>query len=110
MLFWPIRIAALAAAFFVASVFTDATDGFAQSKTKWPECFCTDKQGQRRELGDVICLTVGGRSFRAKCVMAQNNPFWRDLNEGCLSSQAPQDATPFNKQIAALYQLDKSSH
>ena len=53
------------------------------------ECYCTDREGRRRELGEIICLTVGGRSYEAKCVMAQNVPFWRDLNRGCLSSRAP---------------------
>ena len=63
--------------------------GSSQNKTKWPECFCTDREGQRRELGDIICLTVGDRSYMAKCVMALNNPFWRDLRQGCLSSSLP---------------------
>ena len=53
------------------------------------ECYCTDSQGARRELGDIICLTVGQRSFEAKCVMAGNVPFWRDLKRGCLSSRGP---------------------
>lgn len=65
------------------------------AKTKWPECFCTDRYGKRRELGEIICLTVGDRSYEAKCVMAQNNPFWRDLNRGCMSSQLPKHMTPF---------------
>ncbi len=55
-------------------------------KAAKPECFCTDRLGKRKELGDIICLTVGGRSYEAKCIMAQNNPFWRDLNRGCMSS------------------------
>ncbi|MEL6947837.1 MAG: hypothetical protein AAFO73_09420 [Pseudomonadota bacterium] len=67
----------------------------AQSKTKWPECFCTDRYGKRHELGDIICLTVGGRSYEAKCIMAQNNPFWRDLKRGCMSSHLSPNATPF---------------
>jgi len=66
------------------------------SKTKWPECFCTDRYGKRRELGEIICLTVGDRSYEAKCIMAQNNPFWRDLNRGCMSSHSPQNMTPFS--------------
>ena len=56
------------------------------------ECFCTDKFGQRHEIGDIICLTVDNRSFMAKCVMAQTNPFWRDQKIGCPSSKAA--ATP----------------
>ena len=50
------------------------------------ECFCTDTYGQRHELGDIICLTVDSRTFLAKCVMAQNNPFWREQSQGCDSS------------------------
>ncbi|MEM8749075.1 MAG: hypothetical protein AAGF28_02155 [Pseudomonadota bacterium] len=84
--------AVTAAALFVMQVPAFAGDVYSASakqsvaKTKWPECFCTDRQGKRRELGDIICLTVDGRSYQAKCIMAQNNPFWRDLNKGCLSS------------------------
>ena len=65
---------------------------------KWPECYCTDRYGKRHELGDVICMTVGDRTYEAKCVMAQNNPFWRDQNRGCVVGSAPQ--TPFPSQLA----------
>lgn len=69
-----------------------------------PECFCTDKQGKRKELGDIVCLTVGGRSFRAKCVMAQNVPFWRDISEACLSSKLPEPVQSFaSADITAIY-------
>ena len=77
-------------------------------KAKAPECFCTDRLGKRRELGDLSCLTVDGRSYQAKCIMAQNNPFWRDQNRGCLSSALPENLTPFPAenptQVATLYQ------
>ena len=79
-------------------------------QTKWPECFCTDRYGKRHEIGDIICLTVDGRSYEAKCVMAQNNLFWRDLNRGCLSASMPpwQPIAPNmserSSEIAALYQ------
>ena len=75
----------------------------AKSQTKWPECFCTDTYGKRRELGDIICLTVGGRSYEAKCVMAQNNPFWRDLERGCLSSSLPKNQTLFPSEMASIF-------
>lgn len=72
-------------------------------KTKWPECYCTDRYGKRHEIGDIICLTVDSRSFEAKCVMAQNNPFWRDLNRGCLSSSLPPSMSVRTNEVAALY-------
>ena len=82
--------------------------GVAQQKksaqTKWPECYCTDRYGKRHEIGDIICLTVDNRSYEAKCVMAQNNPFWRDLNRGCLSSSLPPGQSPRSNEVAALYQ------
>ncbi|GLQ34121.1 hypothetical protein GCM10007939_04040 [Amylibacter marinus] len=53
---------------------------------QWPDCYCTDKTGQRLELGQVICLQVGGREFLARCEMSQNNPMWRELSGSCLSS------------------------
>ena len=86
-----------------------AADGMS-AQTKWPECFCTDRYGKRHEIGDIICLTVDGRSYEAKCVMAQNNPFWRDLNRGCLAASVPPWQLPSpnmskaSSKIAALYQ------
>lgn len=58
------------------------------------DCYCTDTQGDRVELGEVICLHVGGRSFNAQCQMSLNNPMWRELNEGCLSSALDPEPGP----------------
>ena len=51
------------------------------------DCFCTDTQGLRVELGETICLTVGGRAFMAQCDMSLNVPTWRETGQGCLSSR-----------------------
>ena len=51
-----------------------------------PDCFCTDKSGARRELGETVCLRVDGRAFRARCEMHGNVPSWRRLGEGCAVS------------------------
>lgn len=51
------------------------------------DCFCTDKSGERRELGNVTCLVVDGRAYMARCEMAQNVPFWRETGDECLSSE-----------------------
>lgn len=50
------------------------------------ECYCTNTQGARVEMGEVICLHVGGRSFLAQCQMSINVPIWREVTEGCTSS------------------------
>lgn len=50
------------------------------------ECYCTDSTGDRREMGEMICLYVGGRSFTARCEMSLNSPMWREVNDGCNSA------------------------
>ena len=52
------------------------------------ECYCTDTQGARVEIGEEICLFVDGRAFMALCDMSLNVPIWRDTGAGCLSSRA----------------------
>jgi len=50
------------------------------------DCYCTDKTGSRVELGEEICLVVGGRAFMARCEMSLNNPMWRETGQSCISS------------------------
>lgn len=54
------------------------------------DCYCTDTQGARVELGETICLRVGDRAFMAQCQMSLNMPMWREIADGCLSSFLPQ--------------------
>ena len=61
------------------------------------ECFCTDTQGTRVELGEKICLFVDGRAFLAQCDMSLNVPIWRDTGEGCLSSSLDEPKLKFSK-------------
>lgn len=68
------------------------------------ECFCTDRQGQRVELGDMICLQVDGRMFMAQCQMSLNVPMWREISPGCLSSslgEAPLGGQSVNPSLHA---------
>ena len=53
---------------------------------KWPDCYCTDKNGVRVELGTTVCMKVDHRDFIARCEMSLNNPMWREIKQGCLSS------------------------
>ncbi|MCZ7675478.1 MAG: hypothetical protein M5U35_05845 [Roseovarius sp.] len=59
-------------------------DGTYNGKTV--DCYCTDSTGGRVELGETICLHVDGKSFMAQCQMSLNNPMWRKVGDGCLSS------------------------
>ncbi len=54
---------------------------------KVQDCYCTDRSGNRIELGETICLQVDGRMFMAQCQMSLNVPMWREVEEGCLSSR-----------------------
>ena len=53
------------------------------------DCYCTDRNGARVELGQTICLQVDGRMFMAQCQMSLNVPMWRELQDGCEVSHAP---------------------
>lgn len=74
--------------FILAMMASPAFSGSITAAGKTIDCFCTDAKGVRVELGDVICLSVNGRDFLAQCDMSQNVPTWRDIGEGCLTSQA----------------------
>lgn len=54
--------------------------------TGWPECYCTDGEGRRVDLGEEACLSVGGRSFTARCEMSLNVPAWREVRAGCATA------------------------
>ncbi len=45
--------------------------------------YCTDASGERREMGDVICVVAGCQTWLAKCGMSTNTPVWRKVQDGC---------------------------
>ncbi|WP_099594108.1 hypothetical protein [Paramylibacter kogurei] len=54
---------------------------------EWPECYCTDRTGNRVELGQQICMQVDGRSYTARCEMSLNVPMWREVSTNeCVTS------------------------
>lgn len=59
----------------------DRFDGF--TPMEGVEYYCTDATGNRRELGEVICITAGCDTWLARCDMSVNNPTWRRLQDGC---------------------------
>lgn len=65
-----------------------------KSNGKTIDCYCTDRQGERVELGEMTCLRVDGRMFMAQCQMSLNVPMWREISEGCLSSSLRQSLKP----------------
>jgi hypothetical protein len=77
-------IGALFPAIAPLAVLADGTTG-----TRPIECYCTDKTGQRFELGDMVCLSVDSRDYLARCEMAQNVTTWREIGSDCLSATRP---------------------
>lgn len=65
-----------------------------KSKGKTIDCYCTDRQGERVELGEMTCLQVDGRMFMAQCQMSLNVPMWREVSEGCMSSSLGDSVDP----------------
>ena len=80
-------------ALLIAMVATPAmADSTIAGKTA--DCYCTDGSGGRVELGRMICLQVDGRMFMAQCQMSLNNPMWRKVSDGCLSSSIRESLQP----------------
>ena len=52
---------------------------------RYPDCFCTDSEGKRIELGQTTCLRIGSQQVLARCDMSLNNPTWRRISDGCPS-------------------------
>ncbi len=80
------RKIALIAAVLTAPMIAPACADVVGPGGKVIDCFCTDKTGERIELGQSICLNVNGRRFTARCEMSQNVPMWREQQEGCVTS------------------------
>jgi hypothetical protein len=71
---------------------------------KTVDCYCTDSNGARVDLGETICLQVDGRMFMAQCQMSLNVPIWREVSAGCLNSELREpafDPGPVDAHVAA---------
>lgn len=55
----------------------------AKEGYSYPDCYCTDSDGRRVEMGERACLRIGSRRVTARCGMSQNSPAWRTEAEGC---------------------------
>lgn len=50
---------------------------------EYPDCYCTDSEGARVEIGATSCLVINSEPYFAKCDMSLNSPIWRRLHKGC---------------------------
>lgn len=49
----------------------------------YPDCYCTDSDGGRVEVGQLACLRIGRREVVSRCEQADNLTIWRHQSEGC---------------------------
>ncbi|MEM6487120.1 MAG: hypothetical protein AAF677_02435 [Pseudomonadota bacterium] len=49
----------------------------------YPDCYCTDSDGTRVEVGQLACLTINRRQVTARCEQASNLVIWRTQRDGC---------------------------
>lgn len=69
-----------------------AMPAFAEQATS--ECACINRNGAEVPLGQIACLTVGGKSFMARCSFSQNVLTWRRVQDGCIVAQNPYPFSP----------------
>lgn len=46
-------------------------------------CYCKNTDGKQHAVGEVACMTVGGKSYLAQCEMNLNVTSWSKLQDGC---------------------------
>ena len=64
------------------------------------ECVCR-YPGGRAQLGETVCLSVGGRSYLAICEKVLNNTNWRKVADSCTPS-TPVTALDWLEDLAQL--------
>ncbi|MEO1457177.1 MAG: hypothetical protein AAFV49_06360 [Pseudomonadota bacterium] len=55
----------------------------AKEGYSYPDCYCTDSDGRRVEVGQIACLQIGSRLVTSRCEQARNLVIWRHQEEGC---------------------------
>ncbi|MDG1170641.1 MAG: hypothetical protein P8N14_15710 [Sulfitobacter sp.] len=83
-------------AFIAALMALPAAADVTYPSGKTVDCYCTDRNHNRIELGETICLQVNGRMFMAQCQMSLNVPMWREVQEGCVTSSLDGTDPGFN--------------
>jgi hypothetical protein len=87
MLFRMVAAAALALSGAAAAQEAATGGGYVPPKPKqgysYPECYCTGSNGERVEVGELACLSVGGRQVLSRCEKRRNLVIWNHQAEEC---------------------------
>lgn len=55
----------------------------AKEGYSYADYYCTDSKGQRVELDETACLSIGSRRVPARCDISVNSPAWREQSGDC---------------------------
>ena len=77
---------ALSQPFVVAALLLVAEAAMAADGPPDARCNCRNRDGSRHELGQVVCLDVGGQRYLALCEMVLNVTSWQKVQDGCPSA------------------------
>ena len=77
----PALLSCLCAALLLAEEAAVAGDGPPDAR-----CTCRARDGSKHELGQIVCIDVGGRRYLARCEMVLNVTSWQKVQDGCPST------------------------
>ncbi|TXI04785.1 MAG: hypothetical protein E6Q76_11960 [Rhizobium sp.] len=64
-------------------------------------CYCKNTDGRQHAVGEVACMTVGGKSYLAQCEMNLNVTSWAKLQDGCpVTERAPLRQSAWHPALA----------
>jgi len=66
-------------------------------------CYCKNTDGKQHAVGEVACMTVGGKSYLAQCEMNLNVTSWSKLQDGCpITEMSPWRQSPWRVTPIAI--------
>ena len=77
---------ALSQPFILAALLLAGEAAMAADGPPDARCNCRNRDGSRPELGQVVCLDVGGQRYLARCEMVLNVTSWQKVQDGCPSA------------------------
>lgn len=64
-----------------AAAMLAATAGTAEPRDF--HCTCRAGDGSKHELGQTVCIRVGGKPYLARCETSLNVTTWHKIQDGC---------------------------
>lgn len=66
-------------------------------------CYCSNRDGKQHAVGEIACMTVGGKSYLAQCEMNLNVTSWSKLQDGCpVAERVPLRQSAWHPRLIAV--------